>query len=170
MRRLWIIWSALVIFVTNKRDGEEKVKKVLIVFVFVLLLTGCISLKTPEKILTCTMSENVEGVDMKMTLTYTFDEEGKKLKYEKVVVEATYTDAGDIETDYDLMMEDCNTIKYYNGITCDVKMANKKLTQTATVDYLNSDEETLDEVSVITDYSYDELKREYRSVAGLNCK
>ena len=148
-------------------------KKALILGIVLLLIVGCSSSKKNEqkdKVLLCTVSDSAEGISMTATLTYTFDSEGKKLQYEEVVLEVTYQDTETIESDYDSLMEECNAIKYLNGVSCDVKMTGKKLTQIATIDYLNSDKETLDEISVITDYSYERLKSEYKNIETLSCE
>jgi len=143
-------------------------KKVLFVGLFcTLILTGC-----GGKTLTCTMSEEEDGMTMSNEMKFTFDKEGEKITKGSVVFDvevdeeyAEYLD--ELEEDLKDEFEDIEDF-------ADVKLKTKNNSFSVEIKYSTKDlsEDELEELyyaDIYDDVTYEELKEELED-SGFTCK
>lgn len=106
-------------------------KKILVLTIFILILTGCGN----DKILKCSFTDENSNSKMNTTQTFTFDKNGKNLKKFEVNTEYTYTEQymnlisalGEKLEDKIDSKSICASYQNHEGISCNSKVDNNKI-------------------------------------------
>lgn len=146
----------------------------ILIFVFVLVLTGCSN--TKEKSLVCTKNVT-ETANVKPTFDYKLYYDGEYVTRTDFIDKVTFTDDKTLEeykTSYESSLAPYQNIKYYN---VSVEKSNKTLIISVKIDYTKVDYKKILEIEGTNDNIFTKkgkvklttLKNFYEKV-GISCK
>lgn len=112
--------------------GDLMKKKILVLFIFVFMICGC----GKNKVLKCNYADKKDFAQINTSQTFTFTNDGEKLKNFDVVIEYIYDEQymtllsslgetlqGKVDTD-----SICESYKVHNGVSCITEVNDNKLT------------------------------------------